>query len=290
MSKGILKIIIITALVIAGAVIVVRVITNGDGVNLAPAPQPVQEVPVEEAKVRVSEPLPHKLVGSPLEIIGEARGYWFFEASFPIRLLDQNDKVIASGIAQAQGDWMTEAYVPFRAELDFTLPAGTDPLQGTLVLVKDNPSGLPEHDDEFRVPVQIAVSKDNTTVRIYFGNTKKNPEAFDCALVFGVEREVPKAPQIARAALDELLKGPTDTEQGEGYFTSINGGVEVDKLTIDAQGTARVEFSPRLEEAVGGSCRVAAIRAQIIQTLKQFSTVKEVVISINGRTEDILQP
>jgi len=110
------------------------------------------------------------------------------------------------------------------------------------------------------------------------------------ALVFGVEREVPKAPQIARAALDELLKGPTDTEQGEGYFTSINGGVEVDKLTIDAQGTARVEFSPRLEEAVGGSCRVAAIRAQIIQTLKQFSTVKEVVISINGRTEDILQP
>jgi len=45
-----------------------------------------------------------------------------------------------------------------------------------------------------------------------------------------------------------------------------------------------------LQYQVGGSCRVSAIRAQIIETLKQFSTVKNVVISINGRTEDILQP
>jgi len=45
-----------------------------------------------------------------------------------------------------------------------------------------------------------------------------------------------------------------------------------------------------LEFQVGGSCRVSAIRAEIIQTLKQFSTIKEVIISINNRTEDILQP
>ncbi|PIP22172.1 MAG: hypothetical protein COX38_02115, partial [Candidatus Nealsonbacteria bacterium CG23_combo_of_CG06-09_8_20_14_all_39_25] len=46
----------------------------------------------------------------------------------------------------------------------------------------------------------------------------------------------------------------------------------------------------QLEFQVGGSCKVSAIRAQITQTLKQFPTVDEVVISINGRTEDILQP
>jgi len=45
-----------------------------------------------------------------------------------------------------------------------------------------------------------------------------------------------------------------------------------------------------LEEAVGGSCRVTAIRSQIEQTLKQFSTVQSVIISIDNRTEDILQP
>jgi len=35
---------------------------------------------------------------------------------------------------------------------------------------------------------------------------------------------------------------------------------------------------------------VTAIRAQITETLKQFPTVENVVISIDGRTEDILQP
>ena len=53
---------------------------------------------------------------------------------------------------------------------------------------------------------------------------------------------------------------------------------------------AYVDFDEQLEFQVGGSCRVSAIRAQIIQTIKQFSTVKDVIISINGRTEDILQP
>ena len=34
----------------------------------------------------------------------------------------------------------------------------------------------------------------------------------------------------------------------------------------------------------------AAIRVQITETLEQFPTVDSVIISIDGRTEDILQP
>ncbi len=51
-----------------------------------------------------------------------------------------------------------------------------------------------------------------------------------------------------------------------------------------------VDFDETLEKAVGGSCRVAAIRSQITKTLLQFPSFKKVIISINGRTEDILQP
>lgn len=65
--------------------------------------------------------------------------------------------------------------------------------------------------------------------------------------------------------------------------------MKIQKLTIE-NNVARVDFDKQLEYQVGGSCRVAAIRAQITQTLKQFPTVKEVIISIDGRTEDILQP
>jgi spore germination protein GerM len=45
-----------------------------------------------------------------------------------------------------------------------------------------------------------------------------------------------------------------------------------------------------MQYEVGGSCRVSGIRNQIIQTLKQFPTIKNVVISVEGNSEEALQP
>lgn len=86
-----------------------------------------------------------------------------------------------------------------------------------------------------------------------------------------------------------MLKGPTEKEKRNGFSTSINFGVIIQKITIE-NGIARVDFNEQLEYQVGGSCRVIAITAQIEETLKQFPTVNKVIISINGRTEYILQP
>jgi spore germination protein GerM len=74
-----------------------------------------------------------------------------------------------------------------------------------------------------------------------------------------------------------------------GYFSAINPGVVLNKLTIE-NGVAKADFNDLLNMNVAGSCRVAMIRAQITQTLKQFPTVKSVVISVNGATDTILQP
>jgi spore germination protein GerM len=125
-------------------------------------------------------------------------------------------------------------------------------------------------------------------VKVFFNNDKLDPE-FSCNKVFPVERKIAKTQTIARAALEELLEGPTQEEKSQGFFSNINPGVKIQKLTIENE-VAKVDFDEQLEFQVGGSCRVAAIRAEITQTLKQFSTVKEVIISIDGRTEDILQP
>jgi len=92
------------------------------------------------------------IVSSPLTVEGEARGTWYFEASFPVRLLDGNGKEIAIQPAQAQDEWMTDNYVPFKVVLTFQKPIT---LTGTLILQKDNPSGLPEYDDELRIPVKF---------------------------------------------------------------------------------------------------------------------------------------
>lgn len=235
--------------------------------------------------IRINNPRPNQLINSPLTIEGEARGSWFFEASFPVELSDQNGNIISRGIATAQGEWMTEKFVPFIAKLEFNAP--TTSQKGILTLKKDNPSGLPENDDKLIVPV-IFGANPTINIKVYFNNNKLDPE-ISCNKVFPVERKIAKTQLVARAALEELLKGATAADEKEGYFTNINTGVKIQKLNI-ANGVARVDFDKQLEYQIGGSCRVSAIRAQITETLKQFPTVSEVIISVDGRTEDILQP
>lgn len=102
--------------------------------------------------IRTIHPRPGEKITSPLEITGEARGYWFFEASFPFELIDGEGALVAQGVATAGGEWMTEEFVPFTATLTFEKPTT---LAGTLILKKDNPSGLPEHDDALIVPIKF---------------------------------------------------------------------------------------------------------------------------------------
>ncbi len=105
--------------------------------------------------VRLNSPRPNQVIQSPLTITGEARGNWFFEASFPIVLVDWDGRIIAQGIAQAKSDWMTTEFVPFEATLTFTVDKDVYSNRGALILKKDNPSGLPEHDDALEIPVVL---------------------------------------------------------------------------------------------------------------------------------------
>jgi hypothetical protein len=104
----------------------------------------------KENLIVLESPRVGSTVASPLTITGKARGTWFFEASFPVVLVDEQNKQVAVGVAQAKGEWMTEDFVPFSATLTFVSPAKG---KGTLILKKDNPSGDPARDDSLRVPV-----------------------------------------------------------------------------------------------------------------------------------------
>lgn len=101
--------------------------------------------------IQVNEPMPGTPIVDPLVISGQARGYWFFEASFPIELQNDNGDVIAEGYATAEDEWMTEEFVPFTTSIEFApLPPGT---KGNVVLKRANASGLPENDDELVIPI-----------------------------------------------------------------------------------------------------------------------------------------
>lgn len=123
----------------------------------APSPTPAPEPhtggnsgqQVMTNNVQVTFPTLGATVSSPLTITGQARGPWYFEASFPVSLKNASGTVIAQGVAQAQGDWMTVDFVPFTATLTYPAqPAGST---GTLVLIKDDPSGI--HPDSVEISV-----------------------------------------------------------------------------------------------------------------------------------------
>lgn len=114
----------------------------------------VQDIGNELEKIdliRINSPRPTASIKSPLTIEGEARGFWFFEGSFPVTLLDENGSVLSESFVTAEDVWMTEDFVSFKGDFVFTKPEGIT--KGTLILKKDNPSGLPEHDDQLIVPV-----------------------------------------------------------------------------------------------------------------------------------------
>ena len=91
-------------------------------------------------------------ISSPLEINGKARGPWYFEASFPVILTNWDGLIIASSVAQAQGEWMTNEFVPFQVRLEFETNSMVNK-SGSLILRKNNPSGLPEYDDSLEIPI-----------------------------------------------------------------------------------------------------------------------------------------
>lgn len=97
-------------------------------------------------------PWPGAVTGKTFTVKGEARGPWYFEASFPIRVVGTNGTLIATAIAQAQGEWMTEDFVPFEAVV--TVPPNFMG-EAFLVFERDNASGLPEHEASMQFPITI---------------------------------------------------------------------------------------------------------------------------------------
>ncbi len=144
MNRTAIILIGITVAIMAAAIALVIL----PGKTVAPTATPASK----DDLIRVTSPLPEGTVSSPLVVSGEARGNWYFEASFPIELRNAAGAMIAQGYAQADGEWMTTEYVPFTS-VPLTFAAQPSGSTGTLILRKDNPSGLPEHDNSLEIPV-----------------------------------------------------------------------------------------------------------------------------------------
>lgn len=236
---------------------------------------------VREPNIIVFNPRPNNEISPPLILKGIAR---VFENSLNYELKDEENNIIAKNFMTADAP-DTGKFGAYETEIYYSEPKGE---RGNLEVfnysAKDG-----SKENVVVIPVSFKKIQEFTTVKIFFGNIVFDPDVADCEKAYEIERRIPKTESVARGALEELLKGPTKAEDDKGFITSINKGVKIQKLVIE-NGTAKVDFDSQLEYQTGGSCRVAAIRNQIKQTLLQFPSVSSVLISIDGRTEDILQP
>ncbi len=89
-------------------------------------------------------------VVNPMEITGKARGFWFFEASFPAKIIDANGTELAVFSIETTDEWMTTEFVNFSVMIPF---ATSTTATGKLILQKSNLSDLPENAAELVIPI-----------------------------------------------------------------------------------------------------------------------------------------
>lgn len=125
------------------------------------AGDPIQTIPSE---IGLYYPRPNQAITSPLTVDGFAPGNWFWEGIFPVELHNATGEIVASSHAEVLdgSDWMAEEFVHFEATLEFEV----SDIEGTLVLRKANPSGLPELDEILQTPVRFrsAQSQDSCVI------------------------------------------------------------------------------------------------------------------------------
>jgi spore germination protein GerM len=130
----------------------------------------------------------------------------------------------------------------------------------------------------------------NTKIKIYLGNSEKNPQTEDCGKVFVVTRSVAKTKAVAKSALEELFKGVTDIEKTKKYesiFSTESASI-LNSLNI-RNGAAYVNFSSNIQTSVSNAsanCARDMFFAQIENTLKQFPNIKKVFYGIEGKPTD----
>ena len=136
-------------------------------------------------------------------------------------------------------------------------------------------------------------STESYPVKVYFS---RFPDSLNNVnAVFPVERISPTI-GVGTFAIQLLIAGPTTSERDKGYFSELNsiltgssncsapyptGGPDFKlalnkKGSVDEQGTATLRFCrSTVSPGVGTDAR---IKAEITATLKQFSSIKKVVI------------
>lgn len=203
--------------------------------------------------------------------------------------------MLGQAILTAKDEWMTEKFVPFEGELNFSESANTT-LFGTIRFLSANPSGLTSNQKIFEIPIQFkSAPVPYKRVLLYYYNSEKDKDEVGntkCSKdgLVAIESKIPLTKTPIQDTINLLLKGKENLKQedvAKGITTEYPlEGFKLKSVNLKKDGTLILEFEDPLNKTIGGSCRVGILWFQIEETAKQFLEVKKVQFL----PEEIFQP
>lgn len=285
----ILSLIIISGLVIL--LVKLNVLFKSQETNYTVEPN----TPVDMSDlIIVDQPQAGEIIENPATISGQARGSWFFEGSFPIKIIDANGELLGEGVAEAQSNWMTNDFVDFRAVISFKPSAASS---GFIMLHNDNPSGLPDKDKEWKIPIVFSSTPSESTVRpvkfFYYDSRLDQDEAGNilCSQrgLVAWDHDIPFTNTPIKDTIEGFLNTPLPEEAAAAGLSSEFPlpGVSLESLNLDKDsGLLTIRLSDEHNQTGGGACRASILKSQLEAVAKQFSEVREV----RFEPESLFQP
>lgn len=231
--------------------------------------------PIANENISVFTPQKNAVVSLPFSVTGKAR---VFEATVALSLKDGSGRELYRDIAMATAPDPGEAG-PFTKIVNYLFEKPQTP-EATLEVFWSSPKDG-QVLDLLRIPVTLGLGN-LRDVKIFFSPTAQDG-AHDCSKVVSVSRVIPQGVAPATGAMELLIHGLSPKESDAGYATALPGFLRMPRIAI-SQGTATVDFSQDAKDLLSDACRLKAFRAQVEQTLYQFSNISGVAVSVDGNT------
>lgn len=136
----------------------------------------------------------------------------------------------------------------------------------TPTVIIENPNATP------------VITGETKTIALYFTDATGQKLVLE-------ERVVPKVVGIARATMEELIKGPAQA----GLNATLPTSCKLLDINVRPDGMAVVDFSGDLIKDLPASAQTERMAVySIVNTLTQFPTVQEVELRVDGKRVDTL--
>lgn len=130
--------------------------------------------------------------------------------------------------------------------------------------------------------------KASSSWRYSGGSTSKIKVFFfkkgQCGSVASVDRLIDASKSAVRSGIEEAIKGPSALEVAEGYVTALPSTTKIRSLEL-REGIVYIDFTSTVL-AKGPACDISSERKQIVDTIMQFPTIKQVIISVDGEEKN----